>query len=130
VVVNHFGRSGGSGACDTGLLGRMWRTDNRSAFAMFHKNGTIQGDGAKYLRSAAHEIGHAFNLHHEDGDGSTTIMNQTGVVGDSFVFEFSDNSETHLEDHPDDCSFPGVGTFGSVNAEHAGWHGSVTATCS
>ena len=128
IVVDHFGRSGGSGACSTTLLGRMWRTSDRSAFAMFHKNNTIQTDGAKYLRSAAHEIGHAFNMHHDDGDGSTTIMNQTGVVGGTFVFEFSTQSETHLDDHPAVCAHPGTGGFGDVNAAHAGFAGSHGST--
>lgn len=123
VVVDHFGRSGGNGACSSGLLGRMWRTNDRAAFAMFYKNNTIQTDGMKYLRSAAHEIGHALNLHHDDGDGSSTIMNQTGAVGNSFVYEFSTQSQTHLDDHPDVCANAGTGGFGEVNATHAGWTG-------
>ena len=125
IVVDHFGMS--SGSCNTGLLGRMWDTTDRSAFAIFYKHSTISSDGQKYLRTAAHEIGHAFNLHHQDGDGSETVMNQTSVVGNSFTYNFSTNSETHLEDHPDDCRFPGTGSFSMVNAEHAGWHGGVTA---
>lgn len=133
IVVDHFGRSGGSGACSTTLIGRMWRTDDRSAFAIFYKNNTVQTNGAKFLRSTAHEIGHAFNLHHDDGDGSSTIMNQTGVVGDTFEFEFSSQSKTHFDDHPAVCANPGTGGFGDVNATHAGWvgwHGSASPDCS
>ena len=79
IVVDHFYEDP-MGVRWTGVLGIMWPTDTRS-FAMFYKHNTVQTDAGKYLRSAAHEIGHAHNLHHSDGDGSTTIMNQTGVVG-------------------------------------------------
>jgi hypothetical protein len=133
IVVDHFGRSGGNGACSSGLIGRMWRSNDRSAFAIFYKNNTVQTNGMKYLRSTAHEIGHALNLHHDDGDGSATIMNQTSVVGNSFVFEFSNQSQTHLDDHPDVCANAGTGGFGDVNATHAGWagaHGSSHPDCS
>ncbi len=123
IVVDHFGRSGGSGACSTTLIGRMWRTNDRAAFAIFYKNNTVQTNGMKYLRSTAHEIGHALNLHHDDGDGSQTLMNQTSVVGNSFTFEFSTQSQTHLDDHPDVCANAGTGGFGEVNATHAGWAG-------
>lgn len=129
IVVDHFGRSGGNGACSTGLLGRMWQTPDRSAFAIFYSNNTIQTDGQKYLRTTAHEIGHAFNLHHGDGDGSATLMNQTSVVGDSFSYEFSSDSRTHLDDHPSDCVFPGTGSFTSVTDAHDGWHSGVSGGC-
>ena len=131
IVVNHFGRSGGSGACSTGLLGRMWRTPERSAFAVFYKNNTIQTNGQKYLRTTAHELGHAFNLHHGDGDGSATVMNQTSVVGNTFNYDFSNQSSTHLDDHPKNCVFPGTGSFTSVTATHDGWgHSGVSSGCS
>ncbi|WP_447978400.1 hypothetical protein [Candidatus Nitrospira bockiana] len=129
VVVNHYGTNSSGTSCDTGLLGRMWSTSKRQAFAMYYKNSTVNGNPKKYLRSAAHEIGHAYNLHHEDGDGSTTIMNQTGVVGDSFVYEFSDTSQTHLKEHPAQCKFPGTGSFYSVHPDHT-LHSYVSATCS
>jgi hypothetical protein len=128
IVVNHFGTDSSGSSCSTSLLGRMWSTDQRQAFAMFYKNTTVSGDGQKYLRSAAHEIGHAYNLHHEDGNGSTTIMNQTGTVGDSFDYTFSTASQSHLDDHPDDCRFPGTGSFYSVHTSHAA-HSYVTTGC-
>lgn len=118
IVVDHFGSNSSTNACSFGLLGRMWRTADRSGFAMFYSNSDVSGDGAKFLRSAAHEIGHAYNLHHEDGDGSSTIMNQTSVVGSSFSYTFSTTSETHLDDHPDGCKYPGVGVFGEVDSAH------------
>lgn len=127
IVVNHLGTSGGS--CSSGLLGRMWDSTQRSAFVMFYKNSIISGDGQKYLRSAAHEIGHAFNLHHEDGDGESTIMNQTGVVGDDFTYEFEEHSKTHLKSHPEDCRYPGTGAFYVDVAEHDGWHSNINIGC-
>jgi hypothetical protein len=117
IVVNHFGEDS-AGNKSTSLLGRMWTTGNRRAFVNFYKNSTVSGDGGKYLRSAAHEIGHGFNLHHEDGDGVKTIMNQTGVVGDSYVYEFSSTSLNHLKNHPAHCVFPGTGTFLSCVPDH------------
>lgn len=118
VVVNHYyEEDAGAGACRTGVMGLMW-TDNRRAFANFYSNTTVSGDNGKYLRSTAHEIGHAFNLHHEDGDGSTTIMNQTGTVGDTYNYNFTAASKNHLKDHPERCVRPGVGTFGSINTLH------------
>lgn len=116
VVVDHFYENN-SGSCLTGVMGIMW-TDNRRAFANFFRNTTVSGNAGKYLRSTAHEIGHAFNLHHEDGDGSTTIMNQTGTVGDTYVYNFSATSKDHLKNHPALCVRPGVGTFGSINTLH------------
>ena len=82
---------------------------NRSAFVTLYKNSVVSTDNGKYLRSTAHEIGHAFNLNHCDGDGSTTIMNQTGTVGDTYSYEFSSDSLDHLQDHDRDSVWPGIG---------------------
>lgn len=126
LVVDHYYEQD-NGTRRKGVMGIMWADDCR-AFTNFYKNSTINSDGGKYLRSAAHEIGHAFNLHHGDGDGSTTIMNQTWKVGNSYVYEFSSTGETHLKDHPRPCRCPGVATFGSVNTAHTD-HGWTTADC-
>lgn len=107
VVVDHYYEYA-DGTRSTGLLGWMYASADRSAFVNFYKNSTLSGDNAKYLRSAAHEVGHAFNLSHCDGDGSTTIMNQTGVVGDSYSYEFSSSSLEHLQDHDRDAVWPGI----------------------
>lgn len=114
IVVDHY-REGSCGIpCrNTGLLGLMYAgasgTDNdRSAFVSFWKNSTVNSNNAKYLRSTAHEIGHGFNLNHCDGDGSTTIMNQTGVVGNTFSYEFSATSLDHLQNHADNEVWPGL----------------------
>ncbi len=128
VVVNHFGTNSAGTSCKKGLLGRMWSTGKRQAFVMYYKHSTVKNNGQKYLRSAAHEIGHAYNMHHEDGDGSTTIMNQTGVVGNSFSYEFSGDGKTHLDDHPATCKFPGTGSFYSVHADHTK-HSYVSDDC-
>lgn len=117
IVVDHYYEYD-SGVVGKGIMGIMW-TGDRRAFANFYKNSTVSSNAGKYLRSAAHEIGHAFNLHHEDGDGSTTIMNQTKVVGSSYVYEFSSTSLDHLSDHPDTCKWPGAGgTFYHCSTDH------------
>ena len=108
IVVDHFFEEADGTRSET-LMGWMYDPDTRSGFVNFYKHPTNNGDNAKYLRSAAHEVGHAFNLGHCDGDGSTTIMNQTGTVGDTFVYEFSAQSLDHLQNHDDDAVWPGVG---------------------
>lgn len=107
IVANHF-READNGTRPTSTLGLMYNSPQRRAFVGYYKNATVQGDNAKYLRSTAHEIGHAFNLNHCDGDGSSTIMNQTGTVGDTFVYEFSTSSLVHLQDHDRDAVWPGI----------------------
>lgn len=128
VVVDHYYEEA-DGTRSTTTMGIMW-TSNRRGFANFYKNTTVSGDGGKYLRSAAHEVGHAFNLHHEDGDGSSDIMNQTSVVGSTYVYQFLAAASTnHLKDHPTQCKMPGQSTFGAVHTGHAD-HGITTDTCS
>ena len=122
AVVNHYGEV--LDACiPEFILGKMWQTHTRSAFAIFYPVTYIQTNGAGYLRTTAHEIGHAFNLHHSDGDG-TTIMTQTDDVAEDWVFEFSAQSRDHLQNHPAQCKFPGAigaAPFLSVTEEHAVW---------
>lgn len=108
IVVNHY-RETDSGARDTTLMGLMYDAVERSAFTNFYRHNTVRTDNGKYLRSAAHEVGHTFNLNHCDGDGSTTIMNQTSVVGDSYTYEFSANSLDHLQNHVRAAVWPGIG---------------------
>lgn len=128
IVANHFYEDP-SGTRRTTVLGIMWTANNRRAFANFFRNTTVAGDGARYLRSTAHEIGHAFNLHHEDGDGSTDIMNQTGVVGSNFVFDFVDSASTdHLANHAKACVWPAQSVFVAAHTGHAD-HGYNSGTC-
>lgn len=107
IVVNHYAEIGGVERTD--LMGWMFDPVSRSAFVNFYKHSTNSGNNAKYLRSTAHEAGHAFNLSHCDGDGSTTIMNQTRIVGDTFNYEFSSGSLDHLQNHPKSAVWPGIG---------------------
>ena len=126
--MNHWFEEN-NGTRDQNLLGKMWATTNRRAFANFYRNSVNNSDGARFLRSTAHEIGHAFNLHHEDGDGKTDIMNQTGVVGTSYVFAFVAAASTdHLSNHDANCRWPGMSQFGAVHTNHAN-HGWSSATC-
>jgi len=108
VVVNHYEEKA-DGTRATGTLGWMYDPVTRSGFVNYYKNSTVNSNNQKYLRSAAHELGHAFNLNHCDGDGATTIMNQTGVVGNNFTYEFSASSLEHLQDHPKTAVWPGIG---------------------
>lgn len=108
IVVDHYEEQA-DGTRNTGTMGWMYDPDSRSGFVNFYKNSTVSGNNGKYLRSTAHEIGHAFNLNHCDGDGATTIMNQTSVVDDVHVYEFSASSLEHLQDHPREAVWPGIG---------------------
>ncbi len=125
VVVNHYGEV--LDACSPNwVLGKMWNHHTRSAFAIFYLHSSIQAGSPEYLRTTVHEIGHALNLHHEDGDGSTTIMNQTGDLDeDNWVFEFSADSVDHLQNHPNQCKYPGAvggAFFQWVTPAHFAWH--------
>lgn len=128
IVVNHYYERN-NGTRSTTTMGIMWKTANRSAFANFYKHTTVSGDGGKYLRSAAHEIGHAFNLHHEDGDGATTIMNQTSVVGNNYTYTFSANEQDHLKNHAANCVRPGAGRFDTTCHTHSPYTAVVNPVC-
>lgn len=128
IVANHFYEDP-AGNRSTTTMGIMWTGDNRRSFANFFRHSTVSGDGGKYLRSTAHEIGHAFDLHHPDGDGSTDIMNQTGVVGNSYVYDFVAAASTnHLNDHDKRCVWPGLSAFGGTHTNHND-HGITTTAC-
>ncbi len=122
AVVDHYGEV--LDACvPEFILGKMWQGHTRSAFAIFYRMNTIQTSGPEYLRTTAHEIGHAFNLHHSDGDG-TSIMTQSDDLVGAPVYGFSDQSRDHLENHPAQCKFPGAiggAPFTWVINDHAAW---------
>lgn len=107
IVVDHF-RERNDGVRKPTTLGRMYDSTLRSGFVGYWKHSTVNSDNAKFLRSTAHEVGHAFNISHCDGDGSTTIMNTTGTVGDTYTYEFSASSLDHLQNHDDDAVWPGI----------------------
>jgi hypothetical protein len=126
VVVNHFYAEGDK--VDPSVVGLVWDATNRSEFAIFYRHADVRDPG-KYLRTTAHEIGHAFNLHHEDGDGHSTIMNQGANVGNTYTFTFSAGEQAHLRNHlPQRCSRPGVGSSRSVDASHTP-HRDITQDC-
>ena len=63
LVVDHF-REKDDGTRPEGTLGLMYAgaggtTNDRSAFVSYWKNTTVNSDNDKFLRSTAHEIGHA-----------------------------------------------------------------------
>ncbi|MCC2640513.1 MAG: hypothetical protein K0S45_926 [Nitrospira sp.] len=122
VVVNHYGEV--LDACiPEFVLGKMWQGHTRSAFAIFYRMNSIQTSGAGYFRTTAHEIGHAFNLHHSDGDGAS-IMTQTDDLEGEPVYRLSDQSRDHLENHPAQCKFPGAiggAPFTWVSNDHVAW---------
>jgi hypothetical protein len=107
IVADHYEEKA-DGTRLTSTMGLMYDSDSRGAFANFYKHNTVRTHNQKYLRSAAHEAGHAFNLNHCDGDGATTIMNQTSVVGDSYTYKFSAASLEHLQDHDRNAVWPGI----------------------
>jgi hypothetical protein len=93
-----------------GWLGIMFDTNQRRAFAVF-ANGI--GGNAEYLRTTAHELGHALNIEHSDADAwippgyptagtGRTIMNQTGQLAPGWDYGWSASSLHHIYDHPED----------------------------
>ena len=139
MITAHYG-SNDDGTCNKTLIGTMFDTADRSAFALYYKK--IADDRAKdaaksdayYLRSAAHEIGHAFNLHHGDGDSISSLMDQgytveKNVSGADVPYTFSTHALDHLQGHPDGCVLPGTGKFGGCNAAHDGYHGAMGIEC-
>ena len=120
----------------SGVLGIMFDSPTRGGCAVFHNVRFIRNDEWAFLRTTAHELGHQFNLHHEDGTTiqagtvtKRTIMNQTRLISpwpDAISYEFSDNSKTHLTDHPEDNVRPGGSRFYDCNQEHSNWHARIT----
>ncbi len=109
IVVDHY-RERDDGTRPTTTMGLMYDPLLRSSFVNYYKHSTNSTQNELFLRSTAHEIGHAFNLSHGNGDGSTTIMNQTGDINTStYVYEFSATSLDHLQNHIKSAVFPGIG---------------------
>jgi hypothetical protein len=123
-----------------GVLGVMFDSSKRLGCAVFHSHSLINSDDRAFLRTAAHEVGHEFNLHHEDGvsfneSGTTryTIMNQTGTISNSpsgwpngIGFVFGDNERRHLSTHIIKNVKPGGGAFYTCSTEHDSWHSNIT----
>lgn len=98
---------------NTGSVPSLPNAERRQGFAVF-RNAFNQANREQfYLRTTMHEAGHGFNLLHGDGDGAQTIMNQTGTVGNNFIYNFSNISCTHLGSHAIGAVAPGGEAFGS-----------------
>ncbi|MGC2573700.1 MAG: hypothetical protein WA364_19470 [Candidatus Nitrosopolaris sp.] len=121
-----------------GILGIMFEPLDRKGTAVFQGHNLIRTDPRAFLRTSVHELGHQFNLHHEDGttyeeNGVTkyTIMNQTALIQpwpDAIGFKFGEHESTHLSSHPDVDVRPGGAAFYHCNEEHSTWHDGITST--
>ncbi len=91
-----------------GYYGIMFDTAQRRAFAVFV---TTIADNAKCLRTTAHELGHALNMEHSDGDANIppgyptagqgrTIMNQTWTLASNWNYGWSAYTLHHCYKHP------------------------------
>lgn len=87
-----------------GDLGIMFDVGRRRAFAVFVSAfGTA--DNARILRTTAHELGHALNLLHSDGDAwraagtGISIMNQTSSLATNWDFGWSAAELHHFYNH-------------------------------
>jgi hypothetical protein len=116
---------------EDGVLGIMFDSPKRGGCAVFYDHDFIRSDERAFIRTVCHELGHEFNLHHEDGitiseNGSTkfTIMNQTWKIQPwpaAIGFKFGDHESLHLSNHPLVNVKPGGSAFYDCNTEHASW---------
>ena len=104
---------------DSNKLGLMWDDNHRSAFVIFYAHPDLRNNDKRLLQTTAHELGHTFNLHHEDGS-SPSIMAQ-GVTLPSLRF-LTDTSKKHLKEHPAIYKYPGTGAFALVSSMHEELH--------
>lgn len=119
-----------------GVLGVMFDSSKRTGCAIFYGHDMINSDIRAFLRTAAHELGHQFNLHHEDGTTlqesnvtKYTIMNQTRLIipwPQAISYRFGDHEKAHLSSHTIKNMRPSGGAFYDCNSEHASWHGDIT----
>jgi hypothetical protein len=104
----------------------MFDLKTRQAFAL--AEGAIP---ARFLRSAAHELGHALNMFHSDGDAApgccagdpqaahgTSIMNDDQCLSADWDFVFSSAEHAHLTTHDLRFVQPGAGAYGSCVTAH------------
>jgi hypothetical protein len=98
---------------NTGSVPSLPNAERRLGYAVFRSNFGANQLEERYLRTTIHEAGHGFNLLHSDGDGSITIMNQTGSLGANWTHNFSNISCTHLQSHTLNAVRPGGEAFGS-----------------
>ncbi len=112
----------------SGWLGIMFRRADRRGFAVF--TGAI-GTNDEYLGTSAHELGHALNLFHSDGDANLsgapqagqghTIMNQTWSLANDWDFVWSAAELDHHYEHPEEFIRPNSDFgFGTCITTHRG----------
>lgn len=121
---------------DPGTLGIMFdygaNDDNdlpREACAVFATahQGLPGGVAPEMLLTTAHELGHCFNLHHTDWEGSSFFNNATIMsysLTDSVDWKISDRSIKHVKDHHEKLVKPGAGglPFGWITPAHKAKH--------
>jgi hypothetical protein len=99
---------------DSGILGIMFDTGQRRAYAVF-ANEFSSSENDKFLRTTAHELGHALNLEHSDSDNwpttgqGRTIMSQTGNLASDWNYGWSAMELQHYYNHPVDRWRPASG---------------------
>jgi hypothetical protein len=98
------------------FLGTLINDSFREGVAVFASE--IKDEQA-YLRTVAHEIGHALNLTHCEADANgLTIMTPEGALSEErWTFGFSEMGKTHLQSHPLKEVMPGRGNLPFDSAE-------------
>ena len=101
----------------------------RESFAVFASAHRSLPGGAtrELLLTTAHELAHAFNLHHTDWEGVSFTRNATVEsysLSDSVCWRLSESSAEHLSAHPTRLVTPGGGSlpFGLITQAHADSH--------
>lgn len=108
------------------VTGLMFDLKTRQAFAL--AEGSIP---ARFLRTAAHELGHALNMFHSDGDADpgccagdpqaaqgASIMNDDQCLSADWDFVFSAQERAHLTTHDPRFVRPGLGPYGVCETVH------------
>jgi hypothetical protein len=104
---------------DSGVLGIMFDTGQRRAYAVFASQ---LSDNSYFMRTTAHEMGHALNLLHSDCDNwpytgqGRTIMSSTYNLASDWNYGWSAASLQHFYNHPEDRWRPASGvSFGNCH---------------
>ena len=119
IIVNH--KYGGStGTCQNSKAGFMGDPANRGIFFVFYAVSQISASEKNLFKATVHEFGHTFNLHHEDALGGSIMTTPVTSIDDSMFF--SDTSEAHLQDHPENMMWPNSGPFDVFTQQHGQSH--------
>jgi hypothetical protein len=142
LIVNGFSTRGKA------TLGVMFDSNRREGTAVFYS--AVRTNPYFFLRTTIHEIGHQFNLHHEDASSEIignkrkfSIMNQTQTIQrspdtinrsnpiENIGYFFGELEKMHLDSHPIQFVEPGGSPFqvppGGASVygcipEHVQWH--------